>query len=77
MAQRRRDKRIRARGKRLDQIDDSRLALAIWLLAREVVVDRTERPQPVPATGSGDLSKMADEAALEARHSRADAKESA
>jgi hypothetical protein len=71
MTQRRREKRIKVRGKRLDQLDDTKLALAIWLLSREVVIDRTERAQPVPKSGSDDI----DEAVSEA--TRADAKEAA
>jgi hypothetical protein len=34
-------KKIRVRSKRLNQIDDSKLALALWLIARGVVEDRT------------------------------------
>jgi hypothetical protein len=55
MGQRRRDKQVRLRTKRLDQLDDTKLALALWLLAREVVVDETQRPQPGPKDGPADL----------------------
>lgn len=35
-------KRISVRSKRrIDQMDESKLALALWLLAREVVIDKT------------------------------------
>jgi len=76
MTQRRRDKHIKVRGKRLSELDDTKLALAIWLLAREVVIDRTERPQPVPKSESDDLGKAANGAAG-TTSSRADAKEGA
>lgn len=36
-------KKIRVRSKRLDQVDEMKLALAWWLLAREIVEDRTSR----------------------------------
>lgn len=34
--------RIRVRGKRLDQIDSSKLTLAYWLLAKQLVEDKTD-----------------------------------
>jgi hypothetical protein len=30
-------RKVRVRSKRLSQIDESRLALAVWLMAREIV----------------------------------------
>lgn len=77
MGQRRRDKRIKVRGKRLNQLDDTKLALAVWLLSREVVIDRTERQQPLPKSDSDDLNKAAHQAASEMGQPRADAKEAA
>lgn len=35
------EKRIRVRSKRLDQIDETKLALAVWLIAKGLVEDRT------------------------------------
>lgn len=37
-------KQIRVRSKRLDQVDESKLALALWLLARGMVEDKTSTP---------------------------------
>jgi hypothetical protein len=38
-------KRTRVRSKRLDQLDESKLALAFWLLAKEMVVgDNDSQP---------------------------------
>ena len=34
-------KKIRVRSKRLDQVDEAKLALALWLIARGVVEDKT------------------------------------
>lgn len=34
-------KNIRVRSKRLDQIDETKLALAVWLMAKGIVEDRT------------------------------------
>lgn len=36
---RRSNKRLRIRAKRLDQLDETKLALALWLLARDVLAD--------------------------------------
>jgi hypothetical protein len=36
-----RGSRIRVRGKRLDQVDETKLTLAYWLLAKQLVVDKT------------------------------------
>lgn len=33
---------IRVRGKRLEEIDETKLALAYWLLARKIAEDRTD-----------------------------------
>lgn len=34
--------KIRVRGKRLDQIDPTKLSLAYWLLAKQLVEDKTD-----------------------------------
>jgi hypothetical protein len=54
-------KKIRVRSKRLDQVDESKLALALWLLSRGIVEDRTSRPSRskpsgTPNGGGEDLS---------------------
>lgn len=38
--------RIRVRGKRLDQVDNTKLALAYWLLAKRLVEDKTDPRLP-------------------------------
>lgn len=38
----------RVRSKRLDELNASQLALAVWLIARQIVEDETERPQAGP-----------------------------
>lgn len=39
MARRGAAKRLRVRTKRLDQLDESKLALALWLLAKDTLTD--------------------------------------
>lgn len=34
--------KIRVRGKRLDQVDGDKLTLAYWLLAKQIVEDKTD-----------------------------------
>jgi|HubBroStandDraft_2_1064218.scaffolds.fasta_scaffold35300_5 hypothetical protein len=41
-----REKRTRVRSKRLDQLDESKLALALWLLAKQMVVTSDSDTQP-------------------------------
>jgi len=38
--------RIQVRGKRLDQVDETKLTLAYWLLAKQLVADRTNPRLP-------------------------------
>ncbi|MGH7193439.1 MAG: hypothetical protein ACREJM_07880 [Candidatus Saccharimonadales bacterium] len=49
--QRKPQKRIRVRSKRLDEIDDTKLALAFWLMAKRLVdeqdaAEADEAPNP-------------------------------
>ncbi|HWY18456.1 MAG TPA: hypothetical protein VNY27_07060 [Solirubrobacteraceae bacterium] len=37
-------KKVRIRSKRLDQLDEAKLSLAIWLIARDLVTDETTPP---------------------------------
>lgn len=37
-------RKVRIRAKRLDQLDESKLALAVWLIARDIAEDRTTPP---------------------------------
>lgn len=41
----RRERHIRVRGKRLDEIDETKLALAVWMLAKKLVADGTEQSE--------------------------------
>ncbi len=52
--------RIRVRGKRLDQVDETKLTLAYWLLAKQLVEDRTEPRLPTEAEVH-DLARQLDE----------------
>lgn len=44
-------KKVRIRSKRLDQLDESKLALAVWLIARDLVTDKTTPPGEQSETG--------------------------
>jgi hypothetical protein len=44
-------KKVRIRSKRLDQLDESKLALAVWLIARDLVTDKTTLPAEPSETG--------------------------
>lgn len=37
-------RKVRIRAKRLDQLDESKLALAVWLIARDLAEDKTTPP---------------------------------
>lgn len=43
-----RQKRTRVRSKRLDQLDESKLALALWLLAKQIVTSEGDNQPPTP-----------------------------
>jgi hypothetical protein len=46
---RRKPRKIRIREERLESLDTTKFEVAIWLLAKGVVEDRTRRSQPRPA----------------------------
>ena len=46
------EKRIRIRSKRLDEIDETKLALAVWLIAKGLVEDRTEPETEADESGN-------------------------
>lgn len=48
MAGRRKPRNIRIREDRLSKLDGTKMEVAIWLLARGRVEDRTQRAQPAP-----------------------------
>lgn len=45
---RRKAHRIKVREDRLKKLDKTRMAVAVWLLAKGTVEDRTQRSQPSP-----------------------------
>jgi hypothetical protein len=47
---RRKPRNIKIREDRLSKLDGTRMEVAIWLLARKKVEDRTQRSQPTPPT---------------------------
>ncbi len=52
-----RGNRIRVRGKRLDQVDEDKIALAYWLLAKQLVEDQSE----AAADGEGPAGAAVDD----------------
>lgn len=46
---RRKPHKIRVREERLEKLDATKFEVAIWLLAKGIVEDRTRRSQPKPA----------------------------
>jgi hypothetical protein len=50
---RRRPRNIKIREDRLSKLDGTKMEVAIWLLARKKVEDRTQRSQPAPPAGDG------------------------
>jgi hypothetical protein len=59
------------REKRLDQVDETKLALAVWLMARKLVVDDTEQESATPDGATPEVPEQPDE------KPRADAQEAA
>jgi hypothetical protein len=47
---RRKPRNIKIREDRLSKLDGTKMEVAIWLLARGKVEDRTQRSQPAPPT---------------------------
>lgn len=46
---RRKPHKIRVREERLEDLDIVKFEVALWLMARKIVEDRTQRSQPQPA----------------------------
>lgn len=55
-------KRVRVRSKRLDQLDEGKLSLALWLLARGIVEDKVSKAPPATASAK-DGDEPSEEAA--------------
>lgn len=56
----RKQRRIRVREDRLSPLDGTKMEVAIWLLAKRRVEDRTQRPQPSPPPVEDDHSTTND-----------------
>lgn len=52
------ENRIRVRGKRLDQVDNTKLTLAYWLLAKRLVEDKTTAVKPGEAEVRADADEL-------------------
>jgi len=48
---RRKPRNIKIREDRLSKLDETKMEVAIWLLAKKKVEDRTRRAQPAPPAG--------------------------
>ena len=56
---RRKERNIKIREDRLSKLDGTKMEVAIWLLAKGKVEDRTKRSQPAPpATGGVNLPSV-------------------
>lgn len=58
--------RIRVRSKRLDQVDPTKIALAFWMLAQQMVEDESDAAKPIESPGESneqDTDADAEEAA--------------
>lgn len=61
MAGRKRIRNIKIREDRLSKLDGTKMEVAVWLLAKGKVEDRTKRSQPAPPTSDeANLTSMAD-----------------
>jgi hypothetical protein len=50
---RRKERNIKIREDRLSRLDGTKMEVAIWLLAKGKVEDRTQRSQPAPPASGG------------------------
>lgn len=60
---RRKPHKIRIREDRLENLDTTKFEVAIWLMAKGVVEDRTQRSQPSPAKRGEVVDQVAEQAA--------------
>jgi hypothetical protein len=56
-------KKVRVTSRRLDQLDEAKLSLAVWLIARDLVEDETSPPSDAAGKGNGESEKPSKEAA--------------
>ena len=59
---RRKHRSIKIREDRLSKLDGTKMEVAIWLLAKGKVEDRTQRSQPAPPT-TDEVNRQVDDAA--------------
>jgi hypothetical protein len=55
-------RKVRIRAKRLDEIDETKLSLAVYLIARSIVEDETTPPKPDEADAGSESGEPAGEA---------------
>jgi hypothetical protein len=70
---RRKARNIKIREDRLSKLDGTKMAVALWLIARGKVEDRTQRSQPAPPPSDG-VNIPADDVG---KDQRSDARETA
>ena len=58
--------KIRIREDRLEKLDTTKFEVAIWLLAKKMVEDRTQRSQPLPEKHEEVVDQVAEDANEEA-----------
>jgi hypothetical protein len=64
---RRKPHKISIREQRLERLDTTKFEVAVWLLARGVVEDRTRRSQPAPARHEEVVSRTGEDGEDERR----------
>lgn len=64
---RRKPHKIRISEERLDSLDATKFEVAIWLLAKGIVEDRTQRSQPKPARHEEVVDQVAQDAGEDER----------
>ncbi len=50
----RKERNIKIREQRNSKLDDTKMQVAVWLIAKGLVEERTDRPQPVPKLSADD-----------------------
>lgn len=68
---RRRPHKIRIREERLESLDTTKFEVAIWLLAKKLVEDRTQRSQPQPKKHEEVVDQVVDDGGDESREEAA------
>jgi len=58
---RRKQRNIKIREDRLSKLDGTKMEVAIWLLAKNKIEDRTQRSQPTPPTSDDVKTSVVDD----------------